>query len=59
MSAPNRIHRTAACNDNGHFAALRRDLATLPSGLLRVATEVAGQITLRYVADGVLIITAR
>ncbi len=50
-------HYTPACNDNGPFSAIRSNATAPRSDIVRIATQVAGPLTLSYVADGVLIIT--
>ena len=50
-------HQTPACNDNGSFSAIRCNTTPKAANIVRVATEVAGPVTLSYVVDGVLILT--
>jgi hypothetical protein len=47
--------RTAACNDNGAFAALRVR-SDAPRGILAAAMSAAGPISVTQLSEGVLII---
>lgn len=50
-------HHTPACNDNGPFSAIRSNATAPLSNIVRIATQVAGPVTVSYMAEGVLIIT--
>ncbi len=56
LARPPQTHRTPACNDNGTFPF--RGRSPTPPNILDVAVEIAGSISLRYVAEGVLIIAS-
>lgn len=51
-----RICRVPVCNDNGLFATLRQPCPV--TSILQVAAETSHSVTMTYVADRVLIITA-
>jgi hypothetical protein len=52
-------HQTSGCNDNWLFFAQRRDSSLIRSDFLPLALSPRAWVTLRYLADGVFIISRR
>jgi hypothetical protein len=46
-------HRPTVANDNGEFAPRR---VRAPVGILVIAAQLAGRVSLRYLAQGVFVI---